>query len=203
MEKLIERFKGLSFFMKIAVIAGILFVGSAVIAGIYESIVGPEETENPIEEIKEDEPAENVEEPNEDEPEEVEDEQEEIEGEPTIVEHEEQFLFGEFTVESFKTEIIDNELELSFYWINQSGKDDIPFISVGYFDVLQGEEILKDTSGAYDPGTNSDALRKTDNGIMSPIRVTYDLVNDDPIEVRFGATHENDDTKETLTIELN
>lgn len=187
MEKLIERFKGLSFFMKLAVIAGILFVGSAVVAGIYDSIVGPEETaKEPIEEIEADKPAEEVE-----------------EKEPLTVELDSEFLFGEFTVNKFEANLQDDELKLSFYWINQSGKDDIPFTAVGYFDVMQGEEILKETSGAFDPGTNSDVLRKTDNGIMSPVRVTYELVNDDPIEVRFGATHENDDTKEALIIEFN
>lgn len=198
MEKMIEKFKSLSFFMKIAVIAAILFVGSAVVAGIYDSIVGPEETvKEPIEEIEADEPTEEVEDPIEEQPEEVE------EKEPLTVELDSEFLFGEFTVNKFEANLQDDELKLSFYWINQSGRDDIPFTAVGYFDVMQGEEILKETSGAFDPGTNSDVLSKTDNGIMSPIRVTYDLVNDEPIEVRFGATHENDDTKEALIIEFN
>lgn len=199
MEKLLVKFKELGIFMKIVVIAAILFVGSAVVAGIYDSIVGPEEkevqTETPEDPDETDEPAE----------EEIDkgsEEAEEPEEQAVIVEYDEQFAFGEYTIEDLKSEIKDHELKLSFYWINQSGKDNTVFTALGYFDVMQGEEILKETSGAFDPGAKSDIFRRVDHGIMSPVTLTYGLVNDEPIEVRFGATNEFDDTKETLIIEI-
>lgn len=63
--------------------------------------------------------------------------------ETAIAEYEDELLFGEYTVTNIKTEIKDNELKLMFNWINQSGEDDLPFTGVGYFDVTQGEDILK------------------------------------------------------------
>ncbi len=119
----------------------------------------------------------------------------------SVVEHEDELLFGEYTVNNIKTEIENDELKLMFEWINQSGKDDIPFTSVGYFDVMQGEEILKETSGAFDPGANSDILRRTDHGIISPVTLTYEIKNDKPIEIQFGATHELDDKTESIIVE--
>lgn len=119
----------------------------------------------------------------------------------SVVEHEDELLFGEYTVNNIKTKIENDELKLMFEWINQSGKDDIPFTAVGYFDVMQGEEILEETSGAFDPGANSDILRRTDHGIISPVTLTYEIKNDEPIEIQFGATHESDDTKESIIVE--
>ena len=118
-----------------------------------------------------------------------------------VTEYDNELTFGEYTVNNIKTEINDNELKLMFEWINQSGKDDIPFTSVGYFDVMQGEEILKETSGAFDAGANSDILRRTDHGIISPVTLTYEIKNDEPIEIQFGATHETDDNKESITVD--
>lgn len=119
----------------------------------------------------------------------------------SVIDYDEELLFGEYTINNIKTEIENDELKLMFEWINQSGKDDIPFTAVGYFDVMQGEEILEEISGAFDPTTNSDVLRRTDNGIISPVTLIYQIKNDEPIEVSFGATHEIDDTKESITID--
>lgn len=120
----------------------------------------------------------------------------------SVIEHDDELLFGEYTINNIKTEIKNSELKLMFDWINQSGRDDIPFTAVGYFDVMQGEEILKEISGAFDPTTNSDVLRKADNGIISPVTLKYELKNNEPIKVQFGATHEIDDTKEELIVEI-
>jgi len=158
------------------------------------------ETPEPTERNTQDEPIEEMKEPiEEDEHEEVEEPDEE---EALAVEYDDEFLFGEFTVNEFKTEIRDNELKLSFYWINQSGRDDIPFTAVGYFDVLQGEAILNEISGVFDPGARSDALRRVDHGIMSPVTLIYEIENDEPVEASFYATSEYDDTKEILIIEV-
>lgn len=128
--------------------------------------------------------------------------QEEVETEK-IIEFDEQLQFAEFTVENIKAEIEGDELKLKFDWINQSGKEDVPFSALGYFDVMQGDEILKETSGAFDPTSNSDVLRRAANGVTLPVTLIYGIANDESVVVKFGATHELDDAKEEITIEIN
>src|SRR5690625_4841320 len=107
-----------------------------------------------------------IDEPEEEQEEKVIDDEPEEDSTNESIEHE-RIEFGEFTLDNIKTEINNNELTLKFEWINQSGKDDIPFTGVGYVDVTQGDEILKETSGAYDAMTNSSMLRKVKNGLSA------------------------------------
>jgi len=124
------------------------------------------------------------------------------EKEQNVIEHDETFVFGEFTIENIVTEINDDELTFKFRWINQSGEDKMPFTALGYIDFLQGEEILRETSGAFDIGNKSGILFKNANGGGHSVTLVYKLVNDDPVQVRFGATNEIDNTKEELIIEV-
>lgn len=197
MERIKKWFKGLNTFAKIGILAAVIFFGSAVVAGIYDAVV------NPVDEIANndettEEPKKMVEPKNE--VKEVK-ENEEVEPEDEIVEHEERFTFAEFTIENIKTEIKDNELKLMFDWINQSGKDDTTLTALAYFDVTQGNEILNEISDAFSPGSNSDVFRRVDHGIISPVTLIYEITNDEPVKITFGATAEFDDTTEVLIIE--
>lgn len=131
-------------------------------------------------------------------------EQQEQKEDQRNTEHTERFTFGEFTIEAIRTEINDDvdELTFKFNWINQSGKDKAPFTALGYIDVSQGDEILEEISGAYDPSNNSSILSRNHNGGTLPVSLVYKVVRDDPIKIKFGATHEYDDTKEELIIDL-
>lgn len=128
--------------------------------------------------------------------------QEDLNEEESVIEHDETFVFGEFTIENIVTEINDEELTFKFRWINQSGEDKMPFTALGYIDFLQGEEILRETSGAFDIGNKSGILFKNANGGGHSVTLVYKLMNDDPVKARFGATHEIDNTKEELIIEV-
>src|SRR5699024_8089913 len=130
----------------------------------------------------------------------AEEEAEEKEEEPKTVEHD-NLEFGEFTMEEITTEINDNELTFSFRWINQSGKEKLPFTAVGYIDVHQGDELLDETSDAYDVDNKTGILFKNALGGGHKVTLTYELENDEPIKIRIGATHEIDNTKEEIVIE--
>lgn len=119
-----------------------------------------------------------------------------------IIEFDERFAFGEFTVESIVTEINDDELTFKFSWINQSGTDKAPFTALGYIDVSQGDEILEEISGAYDPSNKSSILGRNHNGGILPVTMVYEIINDEPIKILFGATNEYDDSKEELIIDI-
>lgn len=125
---------------------------------------------------------------------------EEKEEESKTVEHD-NLEFGEFTMEEITTEINDNELTFSFRWINQSGKEKLPFTAVGYIDVHQGDELLDETSDAYDVDNKTGILFKNALGGGHKVTLTYKLENDEPIRIRIGATHEIDNTKEEIVIE--
>lgn len=179
-------------FWVIAVLAVLTIYGA--IEGVNqakEQIIEEETTKEVVEEAEPEEDSET----NEHETEEPEEEQNEIE-------HDEKFTFGEFTVENMVTELDSDELTFKFHWINQSGKDKSPFTALGYVDVLQGDEILDEISGAYDAGNKTGILFKNANGGSHSVTLVYELVNDEPIQVRFGATHEMDETKEELIIEI-
>lgn len=205
MERIKKWFKGLNTFAKIGILAAVIFFGSAVVAGIYDAVVNPvdeianndETTEEPKTEAEPKNEVKEVEENKEVEPEEEPEEKPEDE----IVEHEERFTFAEFTIENIKTEIKDNELKLMFDWVNQSGKDDTTLTALAYFDVTQGNEILNEISDAFSPGSNSDVFRRVDHGIISPVTLIYEITNDEPVKITFGATAEFDDTTEVLIIE--
>lgn len=166
-----------------------------------ESNAEPNNTEE-IEEVDNESNTSNAEENNTTDADESNDQQDEASNEEDTLKEHKEITFGEFTVKSITTEIIDDELMLNFRWVNQSGKDKTPFTALGFVDVTQGDDILEETTGAYDPLTNSDILRKVNNGIEDPVEVKYSIVNNESIEIVFGAAHEYDDTKETIKIDI-
>jgi len=161
--------------LKIGCLSFILFIGLIWLLG---GVLGIGNDEEVTKEVVEEQP------------EEVEEEPEEVE--PEEIRHNDRFEFGDFTIKNIRT-ITDDELTIKFEWVNQSGKDKIPFTAVGYVDV----EGLEETSNAY-TSKNSSALRKVGNGLSAIVTLTYDIT-DEPITITFGAISE--DTKETITIE--
>lgn len=133
----------------------------------------------------------------------TEEESAESEGIQSVTEHDEVFTFGEFTVDSIETEIEDNELTFKFQWINQSGKGATPYTAVGFVDVHQGDEILDEISGAYEPSNQSSILGTNHDGGRLPVTMVYEIVSEEPIRIVFGAMHEIDNSTEELIIELN
>lgn len=119
---------------------------------------------------------------------------------PEVAEHDD-LEFGEFTMEKIKTEVNDNELTFNFNWINQSGKDKLPFTAAGYIDVYQGDDLLDETSGSYDVGNKIGILFTNALGGSHKVTLTYNLESDEPIKIRIGATHEDDNTKKEIVIE--
>jgi len=111
-----------------------------------------------------------------------------------------ELVFAEYAVDEIKVEIKDNTLILEFDWMNQSGIDDKHFTSLGYFDVMQGDASLDEISDAYDPLGNNNILRKIKSGVTLNTITEYKIKNDKPIEIKFGATNEYDNTKESITI---
>lgn len=116
-----------------------------------------------------------------------------------VTEHE-GFSFAEHSIDEITTEIKDNELTLKFEWTNQSGIEDAPFTAIGYVDVSQDDDVLDEITDAYDPSSNNNVLRKIDNGVTMPVTLVYEIENDEPIRMLFGATHEDVTKKEEITI---
>ena len=111
-----------------------------------------------------------------------------------------EFVFAEYAVDDIKIEIKDDTLTLKFDWMNQSGKDDMPFTALGYVDVAQDDDSLDEISDAYDPLGNNNILRKVKSGVTLNTITEYEIQNNKPIEVKFGATNEHDNSKESITI---
>jgi len=112
------------------------------------------------------------------------------------------FSTAEYSVENIEAEIKDDTLHFGFRWINQSGED-IHFTALGYIDVSQGDEILEETSGSFDPDNKSGILFKNAYGGAHRVDLEYELENDEDIRILFGTTLEGSDTKEELIIEIN
>src|SRR5690625_4231923 len=112
--------------LKIGCLSFILFIGLIWLLG---GVLGIGNDEEVTKEVVEEQPKEEVE------PEET---------KPVEIRHEERFEFGDFTIKNIRT-ITDDELTIKFEWVNQSGKDKIPFTGVGYVDV----EGLEKTSNTY------------------------------------------------------
>lgn len=122
-------------------------------------------------------------------------------GENTVKEHD-KLTFAEFTIDSIRTEISDDELTLKFHWINQSGEDKMPFTVLGYIDVSQDGEQLDEISGAYDSDNKLEILFRNANGGRHPVTLVYELENKEDVRLLFGTTLEESDKKETITIEI-
>lgn len=121
--------------------------------------------------------------------------------EETEAEHDEEFQFTEFLIDGITTKVNGDELELRFFWTNQSGEDDVWFERIGWVDVYQNDEILKEVSGAYEPGGNSDALREAKLGVKLPVKLIYEIESDEPIEIKFGPALEADKNRYEIIVE--
>lgn len=222
-------FKKQSIIVKFIVVAVGLFFLSAVVAGIYEGIVGEEETIVEVE--KETKKKEESKKKEETEQNKLEEEKQNKEKEKKIEQKEknkkkkekavkekenkkeieakkkqnkeqtfDDFSTAEYSIEDIEAEMKDDTLHFHFRWINQSGQS-TPFTALGYVDVSQGDEILKEVSDAYDPSNISGILFKNANGGGHAVDLEYELKNDKDIKVLFGTTIEGSDRKEELIIE--
>jgi len=115
------------------------------------------------------------------------------------------FSFAEYTVRDIRSEIEGDKLIFNFRWVNQSGRK-THFTALGYFDVLQGGELLEESSGALDPFENNDVhkKRRSSMAVFYPIKLEYKInPNGGPVEVSFGSTVEVETELERIKIKVN
>lgn len=153
------------------------------------NVVEVDETEEP-EEVVEEQPTEGPE--------------EESTGEIEVTD---ELAFGEFTVKMNGVNVYEEDgkhyADISFSWLNQAGDGDKTFMAVAALDVEQGDELLEETTGAWD------VMNKNSSDIYFPnaqngekeIELTYELVNDEDLTITFVPLNEHDESQE-LTIEL-
>jgi len=178
-KKLIKQFKELNFFMKLAVIVVMLFVGSAVVAGIYDAIINPEDKVE----------KESTEEPKEDE------QEDETESDSRrVIELNQEITSADYTVEILRTIIEDDILTVIFEWENQSDWDPAHFELLGFVEVKQGNEILEEIS-------SDRKYKKVDHGQFDRYDLEYKLVDDSDIKIRVISTSEYDGSDGTVEVE--
>src|SRR5699024_2046592 len=156
------------------------------------AVIGATSDNDPKEETQEEAINEEVEETN--------NEDENKENESVIEEHDD-MVFGEFSLTDITTEVIDDEVVLTFSWLNQSGRD-TPFISLGLISVTQGDEVLEETSGAYDVSDKSNILFKNANGGSHKVTLVYKLENRKQVEIAITSTLEFSDEREVIKVDI-
>jgi len=115
------------------------------------------------------------------------------------------FSFAEYTVRDIRSEIEGDKLIFNFRWVNQSGRK-THFTALGHFGVLQGGEILEESSGALEPFVNNDVhkKRRSSMGVFYPIKLEYKInPNGGPVEISFGSTVEVETELERMKIKVN
>lgn len=94
-------------------------------------------------------------------------------------------------------------VDVSMRWTNQSGEDERTFFALGLLSVYQGDKYLEEVSGAMDNYTSrSNYFYKADNMISAPLDLTFELVSDEPVELRFTSTNLYvDEEEQVITVE--
>src|SRR5690625_303217 len=128
-----------------------------------------------------------------------ENESNENEEESQVVEFDEELKFNQMIIERVVAGIEDNELKLSFSWINGS-KEKSPFTAMNSIWLRQGDEELKEISGAFEPDNNREVYFKNASGGSHRVNLVYELIDDSEVEITFSSTLV--DKKEQLYIEL-
>lgn len=122
----------------------------------------------------------------------------EPENEVEEMEYNDKFIFGEFTVDRMSAIIEDDTLTFKYRYTNQSGRE-AAFTGMAFITVTQNSDKL-DTD-AYDVMKNNYVLKPIKDGQTTSITMKYDLISNDPVEIKFKPMNEYDDTIETLEIE--
>ena len=159
------------------------------------AVIGATSDNDPKEETQEEAINEEVEETN------NEDENNENEENESVIEEHDDMVFGEFSLTDITTEVTDDEVVLTFSWLNQSGRD-TPFISLGLISVTQGDEVLEETSGAYDVSDKSNILFKNANGGPHKVTLVYKLENRKQVEIAITSTLEFSDEREAIKVDI-
>lgn len=109
--------------------------------------------------------------------------------------------FADVSVKNIVATINDDQMELSFKWVNDSHDEKTSFIQAGlYVDVTQNEEVIREKDNLF--GTvGGNISYQANRGIETPIAAKYELQNNtDPIKITIGVT---DDTEMKTVYELN
>lgn len=109
--------------------------------------------------------------------------------------------FADASVKKIVATINDDQMELSFKWVNDSHDEKTSFIQAGlYVDVTQNEEVIPEKDNLF--GTvGGNISYQAKQGIETPIVAKYELQNStDPIKITIGVT---DDTEMKTVYELN
>ena len=131
--------------------------------------------------------------------------QEEIEEEESLdktIELEDEFMFANFTVFMDEAHIYEEDgklyMELSFDWLNNSFEDRTTFMRASGIDVHQGEDVLEETSDAYND-KQSDVYFPNAVGGQIGVNLTYELVDsENEVRIVFVPWDEYDDTEELI-----
>lgn len=101
--------------------------------------------------------------------------------------------FANVSVKKIVATIIDDQMELSFKWVNDSHDEKTSFIQAGlYVDVTQNEEVIPEKDNLF--GTvGGNISYQAKQGIETPIVAKYELQNNtDPIKITIGVHNEVD-----------
>lgn len=101
--------------------------------------------------------------------------------------------FADVSVKKIVATINDDQMELSFKWVNDSHDEKTSFIQAGlYVDVTQNEEVIREKDNLF--GTvGGNISYQAKQGIETPIVAKYELQNNtDPIKITIGVHNEVD-----------
>ena len=122
-----------------------------------------------------------------------------------IIEIDEQLTFAEFTVYFEQVKIEDDKAIITFKWLNQAGDGKQYFFALSGIDVVQGEDILDETSGAYDAenkNTSDIYFPNAENG-ETKVTLEYELKDKEtPIDITFVPYNEYGEDSQKVTIEI-
>lgn len=116
-----------------------------------------------------------------------------------------QLLFGELTVNFETVEIEGDTATIIFKWINQAGDGKKYLFSLAGIDVIQGDDILEETSGAYDVINKNTSDMYFPNAESGETKVTleYELADEvTPIEITFVPFNDFNEDSQTITVEI-
>lgn len=116
--------------------------------------------------------------------------------------------FGNFSVTMDHVRVYEekgkNYADISFSWLNQAGDGKKTFMQLSALDVEQGDSILDETTGAWDPtnkNTSDIYFPNAQNGEWK-VKLTYELKNkEEPITITFVPL--TGEGSEKITVNIN
>lgn len=165
------------------------------------------ETDEPKEEVKQEKPKEEPKEEPKKEETEKEEKAEKAKKDDNKIKIEDKFTFANFTVAMDYVRVYEekdkNYADINFNWLNQAGDGKKTFMQLSAMDVEQGDAILEETTGAWDP-TNKNSkvyFPNAENGETS-VKLTYELKNnEEPIVITFVPLTGEGSEKVTVNID--